>query len=265
MAKTSYVLKQLQALNAGEPEREGNKYSLFVGQHLVEFRDEDGRASLLHIRRAEDEPDLMTDYFPGWWPNTVKAAVNSLLDHSTLILKPCEACGNDEVDYHWDVAEGRADYTCRKCGNTKADWLPKDAEDHRADSEKRYAEMDKITENIPAGLPPVGALVYYTGDVANLSWWGRVISASVSKYGVYSHVRDEEGKLHLALFPQGFANHALNRNSEPMHLDQLLRSWRSFRFGWIHEEEAPASLAASIPETPTIGPTCEDGAASLFC
>lgn len=78
--KHEKVLKKVIARLGIEPtEGYNGKFSVVVGDKLASWyrSRHSGEASSFHIRRVDDIPDSMTDYFPGWYPDNI----TQFLDH----------------------------------------------------------------------------------------------------------------------------------------------------------------------------------------
>ena len=73
--KTSSVLKAFAKIGY-QPITDGKRRYSFVNEkHEVYFINQEGEATCLHVRRLEDESDVMTDYFAGWFPHSLKNAI----------------------------------------------------------------------------------------------------------------------------------------------------------------------------------------------
>lgn len=62
--------------------REGNRrYFEAAGEtHVLSWYSlvDEENVDCLHCKRKREKSDMMTDYFPGWFPKTIKSAINAL-------------------------------------------------------------------------------------------------------------------------------------------------------------------------------------------
>ncbi len=75
------VFKKVEARLGITPTKGYNgKYSVCYGNKIGEWYHEarTGEACSFHIRRIDDIPDSMTDYFPGWYPGNITQMLDNL-------------------------------------------------------------------------------------------------------------------------------------------------------------------------------------------
>ncbi len=60
-----------------------NAYRVVSGDCVVSFYDQRGTAVCVHCGRDSQPSDSMTDYFPGYFPRTIKGAVEHLRKGAT--------------------------------------------------------------------------------------------------------------------------------------------------------------------------------------
>lgn len=74
--KTSSVLKRLAKhgveVKIGDPNKQ---YSAVANGQLLTWWDQEGDTQCFHIKGVHEQDDLMTDYFPGCFPKTLRWAM----------------------------------------------------------------------------------------------------------------------------------------------------------------------------------------------
>ncbi len=72
--KTKTTLKRLEKYGKVEKNNNG-QYYIFSDTHVLSFYDQGGEVVCLHVKGKEDETDSMTDYFPGFFPKSLRYAI----------------------------------------------------------------------------------------------------------------------------------------------------------------------------------------------
>lgn len=58
--------------------KNNTQYFVKSSSHVLSWYTQGDEVSSLHIRRHDDHSDIMTDYFAGWFPKTIKSALSGL-------------------------------------------------------------------------------------------------------------------------------------------------------------------------------------------
>jgi hypothetical protein len=77
--KAENVLKKLSRFTKVEATPSG--YSALLGGDEITFRVQNGIAGGYHVRNQKDEPDPHSDYFPGFYWDTIGQAVAAAISH----------------------------------------------------------------------------------------------------------------------------------------------------------------------------------------
>lgn len=88
--KLQRLLALVEKMTGEKPTRYGrhhDMYSVEYKNHLLswEWDEERDGASSVHVRRADDIPDSMTDYFPGSYYDSVELALKSLVQKNRKV------------------------------------------------------------------------------------------------------------------------------------------------------------------------------------
>ena len=80
MQHVKVLKKVIDRLGIEPVEGYNGKFSVRYGNKVASWYREsrNGEACSFHIRRWDDTPDSMTDYFPGWYPDNVTQMLDSL-------------------------------------------------------------------------------------------------------------------------------------------------------------------------------------------
>jgi hypothetical protein len=76
--KHSNLLRAVQQAGFQVISHDHHHYESTNGNQLLEWIEKEGEANCVRCGHVNDPRDIMTDYFPGWKPKTIKQAVSHL-------------------------------------------------------------------------------------------------------------------------------------------------------------------------------------------
>lgn len=106
--KTQSIINKLAKYGI-DFEVNGSVRDTIVNGYVLTIRDQNGWASNVHIRRVNDEHDMMTDYHAGWFCHTIKAVVSGLglpdSPEGRTAIKPAKVGAAEPVEVGLTVIE----------------------------------------------------------------------------------------------------------------------------------------------------------------